>query len=309
MLEEKTGCHVPEEETGFLTVHFGAAVVRLEGQREHIRKVHVGVVCSSGIGISRLMTSKLKKTFKERMELTAYGKNDITPFVIGKTNFFVTSIPMEQQEIPVVFVNPLLNDEDMEKIRKITNQYERMPKRRQEKNEFTEQLEQINLVAAQINQVIKYMEFFKVDNRISFDELLIAVGEKMSPYSDRSEIIREDLLRREKIATQVFAEFGFALLHTRTKGVIRPTFAICMTKDLKCYEDPYMKGIDIVFIMLVPVDGHLQANSDIMGYISTILIEEYDFTDTVRRGNKEEIRTALSKYLKKYFNNYLAGLS
>lgn len=309
VLEEKTGCHVPEEETGFLTVHFGAAVVRLEGQREYIRKVHVGVVCSSGIGISRLMTSKLKKTFKERMELTAYGKNDITPFVIGKTDFFVTSIPMEQQEIPVVFVNPLLNDEDMEKIRKIINQYERMPKRHQEKNEFTEQLEQINLIAAQINQVIKYMEFFKVDNRISFDELLIAVGEKMSPYSDRSEIIREDLLRREKIATQVFAEFGFALLHTRTKGVIRPTFAICMTKDLKCYEDPYMKGIDIVFIMLVPVDGHLQANSDIMGYISTILIEEYDFTDTVRRGNKEEIRTALSKYLKKYFNNYLAGLS
>lgn len=309
VLEEKTGCRVPEEEIGFLTVHFGAAAVRLEGRREHIRKVHVGVVCSSGIGISRLMTSKLEKTFKERMELTAYGKNDITPFIISKTDFFITSIPMEQQEIPVVYVNPLLNDKDMEKIRKITSQYERMPERHKEKNEFTEQLEQINLIAAQINQVIKYMEFFKVDNRISFDELLIAVGEKMSPYSDRSEIIREDLLRREKIATQVFAEFGFALLHTRTKGVIRPSFAICMTKDLKCYEDPYMKGIDVVFIMLVPIDDNLKANNDIMGYISTILVEGDDFTDTVRRGKKEEIRAVLSQHLKKYFNKYLAGLS
>lgn len=309
VLEEKLGCRVPEEETGFLTVHFGAADVRLEGRREQIRRVHVGVVCSSGIGISRLMTSKLEKTFKDRMELTAYGKNDITPYVISKTDFFITSILMEQQEIPVVFVNPLLNDEDMENIRKATYQYERMPEKQKEKNEFTGQLEQINLIAAQINQVIKYLEFFKVDNQISFEELLIAVGEKMSPYSDRSEIIREDLLRREKIASQVFAEFGFALLHTRTKGVIRPSFAVCMTKDLKCFENPYMKGIDMVFIMLVPVDDHLRVNNDIMGYISTMLIEEYDFIDTVRQGKKEEIRTVLSQYLKKYFNKYLAGLS
>lgn len=307
VLEEKTGCLVPEEETGFLTVHFGAAVVRLEGRREQIRKVYVGVVCSSGIGISRLMTSKLEKTFKERMELTAYGKNDITPYVISKTDFFITSILLEIQEIPVIYVNPLLSDEDMENIRKMTCQYERMPEKQREKNEFTEQLEQINLIAAKISQVIKYMEFFKVDNRISFEELLVAVGEKMSPYSDRSEMIREDLARRERISSQVFAEFGFALLHARTKGVVRPSFAVCMTKDLKCFEDPYMKGIDIVFVMLVPADGHVKVDNDIMGYISSMLIEEYDFMDTVRMGDKEKIRALLSKYLKKYFNKYLTG--
>ena len=53
VLEQATGKKVPEEETGFLTVHFGAAMVRLEGRNEQLRKVHVGVVCSSGIGISR----------------------------------------------------------------------------------------------------------------------------------------------------------------------------------------------------------------------------------------------------------------
>lgn len=309
VLEAKTGCNVPAEETGFLTVHFGAAVVRLEGRQENIRKVHVGVVCSSGIGISRLMTSKLEKIFKERMVLTTYGKNDITPFVIGKTDFFISSIPMEQPEIPVIFVNPLLNEKDMEQIRKMTYQYERMPEKQKEKTEFTVQLEEINLIAAQINQVIKYMEFFKVDNQISFEELLIAIGEKMSPYSDRSETIQEDLMQRERISSQVFAEFGFALLHTRTKGVIRPSFAVCMTKDLKPFSDPYMKAIDVVFIMLVPVDENRKINNDIMGYISTMLIEEYDFMDAVRQGEKEKIRAVLSKYLKKYFNKYLAGLS
>lgn len=253
VLEERVGASVPEEETGFLAVHFGAAMVRLEGKREQIRKVHVGVVCSSGIGISRLMCSKLEKVFKDRMELMAYGKNDITPYIAGKTDFFVSSISMDRQPVPVIYVNPLLNEENMEEIRRMIYQYERIPKKQKEADEFSIQLEQIS--------------------------------------------------------TQVFAELGFALLHTRTQGVIRPSFSICMTKDLGVFLDPYFKGITKVFIMLAPVDDHLQVNNDILGYISGMLIEEYEFIDTVARGDKEEIRDALSRYLKKYFNQCLTSIS
>lgn len=253
VLEKRVGKCVPEEEIGFLMVHFGAAMVRLEGKREQIRKVHVGVVCSSGIGISRLMSSKLKKVFKDRMELTTYGKNDITPYIAGKTDFFVSSIPMDRQQVPVIYVNPLLNEENMEEIRRMTYQYERIPRKQKESDEFSVQLEQIS--------------------------------------------------------TQIFAEFGFALLHTRTKGVIRPGFSICMTKDLGAFLDPYFKGIATVYIMLAPIDDHLQVNNDILGHISGMLIEEYEFTDTVARGDKEEIRDVLSRYLKKYFNQCLTDIS
>lgn len=309
VLEEHTGKKVPEEEIGYLTVHFGAALVRLKEREEVIRKVSIGVVCSSGIGISRLMSSKLLNTFKDRVSITTYGKNDITPFVVSKADFFVSSIPLEQMEIPVIFVNPLLNAEDMQKIQQMVYQYERAPMKQNAKDTFSIELEEINLVAAQIRSVIKYLDFFKVDDRIGFDELLIAVGERMSPYSDRRERIREDIYRREQIATQVFAELGFALLHATTKGVVRPQFAVCMTKDLTPFKDPYFKGIKVVFIMLVPEDENLRINRDIMGYISSMLIEEYDFLDIVSRGDQEEIRFAVSKNLKKYFNRYLAELS
>lgn len=85
-------------------------MVRLESRNENLRPVDVGVVCSSGIGISRLMSSKLDKVFKDRMQITTYGKNDITPYLISKTDFFISSISMELDEIPVVFVSPLLNE-------------------------------------------------------------------------------------------------------------------------------------------------------------------------------------------------------
>lgn len=309
VLEEYTGKKVPEEEIGYLTVHFGAVLVRLKEREEVIRKVSIGVVCSSGIGISRLMSSKLLNTFKDRVSVTTYGKNDITPFVASKSDFFVSSIPLEQTEIPVIFVNPLLNAEDMQKIQQMIYQYERTPVKQNTEDAFSMELEEINLVAAQIRSVIKYLDFFKVDNLIGFDELLIAVGERMSPYSDRRDRIREDINRREQIATQIYAELGFALLHATTKGVVRPQFAVCMTKDLTSFKDPYFKGIKTVFIMLVPEDENLRINRDIMGYISSMLIEEYDFLDIVARGDQEEIRFAVSKNLKKYFNRYLTDLS
>lgn len=308
VLEDFTGKKVPEEETGFLTVHFGAALVRLEGRNEQIRKVHIGVVCSSGIGISRLMATKLKHVFQGRISIATYGKNDVTPFVAGKTDFFVSSISLENVDTPVVYVNPLLNEKDMEQIRAMIFQYERTPEVSGEAEGFSRELEEINIMAAQINAVIKYMEFFKVDNYITFDELLIAVGEKLSPYRDQGEMIQEDIRRRERISSQIFAEFGFALLHTRTKGVVRPSFTVCMTKDLKPFLDPYFRNIQVVFIMLLPADSNVKTNSAILGYISTVLIEDPAFMDTVLTGNRENIRRALSAHLKKFFNTYLSKI-
>lgn len=302
------GKEIPETEVGFLAVHFGAAMVRLENQDENFRQVCIGVVCSSGIGISRLMSTKLEKAFKDRVTIQCYGKNDITPYIAGKTDFFVASIPIDPLDTPAVFVNPLLSDSDMEQVRRLVYKYERMPEKKKEETSFSSQLEEINLVAAQINAVIKYMEFFKVDNYITFDELLIAIGEKLSPYRDMGEMICEDLRRRERIASQVFAEFGFALLHTRTKGVVRPGFTVCMTKDLGPFMDPYFKQIRAAFIMLVPEDGNVKINTEIMGHISSILADDDHFLNTVYGGDKEAIRKELSAHLKKFFSKYLSRI-
>ena len=301
VLGKSLGKEVPPEETGFLTVHFGAAMVRLEGRKEKLRKVHTGVVCSSGIGISRLMSSKLKKVFQNKMVVSAYGKNDVTPYIIGKTDFFISSIPLEIDDVPVLYVNPLLNEKDMDEIRHLFYKYERLPQKHEEMGSFQEQLDQINKMAAQIKMLLKYMGFFKVNGNITFDELLVMAGEEISPYSDRREMIREALQRREEISSQVFAELGFALLHARTKGVIRPEFTICATHDRKPFKDPYFKEIQVVIIMLVPEDENVSINNEIMGYISSLLVEEADFVNMLYSGEKEEIRSMLSSYLKKVF--------
>lgn len=308
VLEDCIGKKVPPEEIGFLTVHFGAAMVRLEGKKEKLRKVHVGIVCSSGIGISRLMSSKLSKIFQNKTVLATYGKSDITPYIVGKTDFFVSSIPLDIEEVPVLYVNPLLNEKDIEEIHHLFYKYERMPERYQETKNFDVQLDQINQIATQIKLLLKHMGFFKVSGQITFDELLVMIGEEISLYSDRRQMIRDALWEREMLSSQIFAEFGFALLHARTKGVVRPEFTVCIPHDRSVFQDDYFKKIKVVIVMLVPEDDNVAVNNDIMGYISSMLIEEPDFMTTLIRGEKEDIREALSTYLKKYFSQCLSRI-
>lgn len=308
VLEKWVQRPVPEEETGFLAVHFGAAMVRMEGKQENLRRVRVGIVCASGIGISRLMLSKLDKMFKDRLWMETYGKNDITPYIISKTDFFISSISLKNVDADILWVNPLLNDEDIDKIGQKLYYYERLPRKEQEETLFSTELEQINLLAMQIKTIIRYLEVFKVSNDVTFGELVEAIARKMSPYGDRQAMIQADIEEREKIASQVFAEFGFALLHTRTKGVMRPSFSVCLTKDGKAFKDPYFKGISVVLVMLLPVDENIRINSDILGYISSSLIEDYDFLLTITGGDKPKIEEELSKQLRKYFNKYISQM-
>lgn len=305
VLEDCLQAPVPEEEIGFLTIHFGAALVRLEGRKESRRKVYIGVVCASGIGISRLMLTKLEKFFKDRVSLTAYGKKDITPYIVSRTDFFVTSISLDLPEAVIVEVNPLLNQQDMELIGQQVYHFERIPRPSVKQDDFTLELDQVNLLAMQIKMIIRYLEIHEISEDLTFHDVLRSIGDTMSPYADRSGIIQEDLMERERLGTQIFAEFGFALLHTRTRGVIRPCVSAWRTEPGKAFQDPAFKGISLVLVMLLPDDENRKINSEILGFLSSCLIEDIEFLELFLRGSQEEVRSAVSDCLRRFFMKQL----
>ena len=309
VLENKVGKKVPEEEIGFLAVHFGAALVRLEGRKEQIRRVQVAMVCSSGIGLSRLMAAKLAKVFRDRLEMTTYGKHDITPAVEEKIDFIISSLQLEDVHVPVVYVNPLLSETDIGEIRCLIYQFERLPRKEARQDRFTAQLEEVNLVAARISSIIKHLKCFQAPADITFDRLLYTVGERMTVQPERQEMIVDALARREQVSSQIFAEFGFALLHARTGGVTRPCFAVCLPEGGGSFQDSYFRQIGVVFVMLVPLDGSVEVNTGIMGYVSSMLIEEPDFLEVAAGGDEERIRQELSGHLNRYFKEYLGNIT
>jgi len=304
VLEERYGYPVPEPEIGYLAVHFGAAMVRLESRKEMKRRVYIGVVCASGIGISRLMCSRIKKSFMDRIDLTAYGINDLSPFVIEKNDFFVSTLPL-RENADILYVSPLLTQEEMEQIAVKVRMYERMPKEKADDNGFTRQLEEVNYMAAQIKFLIKRFHLMKVDVAISFESLLTQIGQDQSPYAECQRMTAESIRRRESLGSQFYPEMAFALLHSRTAGVTRPSFTVWVPQDRSSFQSPDMKQIKAAIVMLMPEDSHTEENAGILGYLSQMLIEDETFLDTIFTKEEEDIRELVSRHLNKYFRLYL----
>ena len=305
LIADRYGFQIPEDEIGYLSMHFGAACVRLENRKESVRKVDIGIVCASGIGISRLMVSKLKHYLKDRAELVTFGREELTPLRLSRMDFLISSINTDEVDADIIKVSPLLPEQDMGRIEAKVRLYAKTPKKLHSENDFSRQLEKVNFTAAQIKHILRDFQCMKVSNQISFEELLVAITEKLTPYNDRRLLIQEDIKNRERLASQMIPEYDFALLHSRTRGVLQPSFRVCVTKDKGRFEDSFFQGIHAVIIMLIPEDEHVSENSDMLGYLSGKLVESREFLQVIFSGEQEEIRAFLTKELKLYFNTYL----
>lgn len=307
-IEKRYGFLVPEDEIGYLVMHFGAAGVRLLDKKESLRKVDLGIICVSGIGVSRLMHSKLKNFLKERVQIYTYGKEDLSPGVLKNLDFMISNIELDEPGADVLMVSPLLTDRELKQIDEKVRLYAKTPKKNSADSEFSRQLEHINFFINQIKGILKDFQYIKVSENISFEELLVAVSERISPFNANRVVIQEDIKRREKISSQIIPEYGFALLHSRTGGVVKPNFSLCVTKDRKSFSDPYFKGIRAVVIMLIPEDDEAKVNGNIMGFVSSQLIEDTKFLNLIFTGEQEEIKDYLEYILRLYFKQYLEAI-
>lgn len=310
VLEQKLGQPLPEPEIGYLTIHFGAAQVRLKSKKENIRKISIGIVCASGIGISRLMLTKLKDFLKDRAELTTYGKEDVTLLEIKRNDFFISSISLDDVAADILMVSPLLVDDDLDRINKKVKDYARTLKDEYVvATDFSDQLEMINYISVIIKMLLDEFHCIYVDSTVTFDELVKIITSDLSEGERQQMLIQKDITAREKVGTQMIPEYGFALLHTRSKGVSHPAFAICLPKEAKEFTDSKLKKIRAVIVLLMPDDQYAKENREVLGYISGSLVDSSQFLDLIFAGHEEPIKNHLTKVLRQYFNQCLKKMN
>lgn len=123
-------CHVgklfDDEEIGYFTLHFGAALEKLKPKNE-VEK-NILVVCSTGVGTARLLSSRLLQLFNVNIvDTIAYRQvNQVLKY--QQVDLIVTTLPVKFDLVPWVQVNPLLLDKDIENLKKYLTQYHFQPK-------------------------------------------------------------------------------------------------------------------------------------------------------------------------------------
>ncbi|HEY8805020.1 MAG TPA: BglG family transcription antiterminator [Clostridium sp.] len=123
-IEEYAGNNLNDEEIGYLTLHFGAAIERINGINKRI--INVIVVCATGIGTSKLVSSKIQSLFNINIiDTVSYNQVDD---VIKNENvdLIITTVPIKSNinNIPCVEVSPFLSEKNINDISSVLRKYD-----------------------------------------------------------------------------------------------------------------------------------------------------------------------------------------
>lgn len=155
-----------------------------------------------------------------------------------------------------------------------------------------------------MKMILENFNIISIYRDIDFEKYLDVLRDKLIDSGDNSEIILSDIVAREKIATQVFPEMGFALFHTKTSGTKHIRMSVCIS-DSETFENEYFKGISCIITMLLPDDEHLNMNRKLLGFLSEMLIEDPAFLEVLNSGDVSVGKDYLSKILKKYLKSII----
>lgn len=314
VLEKAIGAAVSEEEIGYLTIHFGAALERMKGKTAFTRKVSVGIVCASGFGVARLTMTRLRNKLSAAVSLKTYGKGDLTPEVIKATDFFVSSLPLNRPDIDAVRISPLITQSDMSRIQCKIEEYAHIRKQvhreegEKQPDEFVQELAETHKSAEEIAHILKGYAMYTADASLPFDQAVAWLCGQVAESESQSRQLYEDIMKRERLSSQIFPDQGFALLHCRTCAVSHAAFYTCMPSE-SSFSDPYFQGVGMILLMAMPAAGPTRLYTDLLGFISSSLVIDDSFNEAVLSRKEGLIRSELQRILKLYFNTLLIKLT
>lgn len=114
-LGQKIRFPIPEEEIGYLTLHFQAALERQQSkQKQPIKAI---LICTTGMGTSQLLAAKIKRYFQDLDLAATYPVSKLNQGIdIYHPDVLISTVPLENAVVPTIYVTPLFNELDQEKL-------------------------------------------------------------------------------------------------------------------------------------------------------------------------------------------------
>lgn len=304
VITEETGYEVNEAEVGFLAMHFGAAQERVRENKQYTRKVSIGIVCASGFGVARLMMTRLKDKLGNKAILKAYGKGEINKYIISNTDFFVSTMNLDQLPVDYLQVSPLIPPKDLVKIEYKLEDYSHI-RRDTTETPFNRRLDEAYFLIREIKSIIRRYRRMETSENIRFRELLQFMTMQVTDSLHAAAALRDGIEERERLNSQIFPELGIALLHCRSGAVREPVFISCTPRGDAEFKDPYFKGIRAALLMVMPIDDDRNMHAEVLGSISGAMVTNEYFLRMIKTGREDQIRTELARELKCFFFDHL----
>ncbi len=298
VIERVCNVTVTEEEIGYLAVHFGAAMLRSEQAKRKRRVVHIGVACHGGIGISTLLSSKLKHHFGEQIQV---HKMSIKHMNTDGIDFLVSTFLVES-ELETLRVDTMLGRESLQQIADLVEKYAFQKKVESVVEDKSSNIRQTMLVSGEIHSILNNFAFYRLDSNCTFDEALRQISSYFTQNESLQEMIYEDFTERESFSTQVIEEFSLVFLHARTKAVSESKFMIVHPQG-KYFTDPYFKKTEIIIVMLIPDND--PRDSLVISEVSGWIFDDDELLALMKTRQETVVTKRLRDFLEIYLDEYL----
>ncbi|MBB6731389.1 BglG family transcription antiterminator [Cohnella zeiphila] len=313
---------VPEEEIGYLTMHFGAAAERW---RLFPRTVRAMLVCTSGIGSSKLLAVRIHKEFPQVDLIGHYSWYEAARISPDRYDLIVSTVDLPMQPDRYVKLSPLLTREETERLREAIWRAATAPDahassaradatppaaRKQEEGAVhagehkekdpLQRLKRVHAYTAEMLQLLDRFVAYPLDlgkRGRDLEAVLSAMLDRVALQGgvQNPEAIVRRLIEREHSGSQLIAGTPAALFHTRSEWVPKPLLALFRLATPLPLGSGEARQI---LLMLAPPELNRPA-LEVLSEISAMLLQP-EMIRLLQEGGAEEIKSFISQELEEF---------
>lgn len=250
-MEEEILYEIPEDEIAYLTLHYQAAIERI--QRKQVKVKQIVIVCHMGIGVSEILRTKIERKFPNIVVLATISRRDLFTFISEHTiDLIVTTTPIELKQPKHIVVSPLFDTTDEKKFNRLLHVNQK------ELNHQPSRLgEYINpaYVFLQVEMEHRFQLIEQVTNRLYLDGFV------------EEDYAHQALIRERTSATAIGG--GIAIPHGDPNLVKQSTIAVITLKHPLEWE-----GEKVSMVFLLAVKNEVNFNRRELFQRLTVLAEQ-----------------------------------
>ena len=223
---------INEAEVSYIAMHVAVALDKIDN------KTNIVIICGSGLGTAQFVNNKVESYYGERVNILGYYPvyklDSILEGEYGQVDLIISTIPLvTKKNIPVVQVNPLITDDDLNRLK----YYIGNPR----------------MITNKANEDGVSREFFRNDLFVFFEEetdfynvvLKLSGKLKMQGYIDDIKSFYSSVAKREKLFSTALDNM-VAIPHSMESMSKRTVVAVGVLKNPVVHDEKKVKIILLI---------------------------------------------------------------
>ncbi|MBP2076139.1 BglG family transcription antiterminator [Oceanobacillus polygoni] len=298
----------PDDEIGYLVLHFAAALLN----NEKAVDLQALVICSSGIGTSKMLATKLVQRIPEIKHVENASIFDLNKLDVEAYHVIVSTIPLKEFDHGYLLISPMLTQSEIHQVKKeIKKRKLTVRLNRKEQPVFTDssnfivRMEALQNYSRTTLNLLDSFRVYDVTDNLTMDSVLRLACKTLAEKKiiRNEEIVFKKLQLREQISGLGIPATSIALYHTRSNAIHKPTFSIYKLTyplTIRGMDGNQMK-MDTVIVMLAPEIIH-QEVLEILSFLSSLIIQDQTSISLYESGDETRIKQYLSEQLEQFLH-------